>query len=216
MASSKVVRIAPSRGGRPVASAWRVWFQGDEFYAAARDVARHGKISFHKDFKWQYRLGALVQPLAAPTPLSERWLHALEIAFLVDEDAYLPPEQAERGVILVETPADHKCLVNILRHRDHHQRFVDPPAEVRGIVLHHFRLRAGHSIIVTGRTRPMDSDDRAVIAKVRSDLRFNVERSGDIVYAEGMWQQFDARSGNAIAIVPVGPDSVSILRKAGT
>src|SRR2546426_7071971 len=87
MRKENALRLAPARYGAQVANAWRLWVQGGEFCAAARDMARLGKVSFHSRFNWQLRAGTVVNRLAPPISLSNNWLPALEIAFLVDRDA---------------------------------------------------------------------------------------------------------------------------------
>ncbi len=52
--------------------------------------------------------------LAPPLPLSNNWLHALEIVFLVDRSVLLPLAQREDKVALVETPDGYKLLIDLL------------------------------------------------------------------------------------------------------
>jgi hypothetical protein len=210
MRKENALRIAPARDGAQVASAWRFWAQGDEFYAAARDTARLGKVSFHSRFNWQFRAGTLINRLAPPLSLSNNWLHALEIVFLVDHHTLLPLAQREEKVALVETPQGHKLRVDLLLSKDSR---VPPslPREVVGTVQASHRLRNGAQLRAVTRTLALTDPDRAIIAETRANLRVNFAQdppdSG--VYVEARWQTFSAKSGNAIGIVPVGDDCLA-------
>jgi len=212
MQREHALRVAPSRGGRQIASAWRFWAQGDEFYAASRDAAALGKISFHKNFKWQYRLGTTTTRLAVPLRLSLGWLHAVQISFLVEADVLLPLKRADAKVRLIEVPEGSKLVLNVLVSSETRRPVLKPPAEIGGTVLDSDRLRGGASLIVTGRGLKMDANDRSIVADVRDKLRINFtgRPNANEVFAEAAWHEFDARTGNAIAIIPVGFETIQV------
>ena len=216
MQKEKALRVAPSRDGIQVANAWRFWAQGDEFYAAARDMAKLGKISFHSRFNWQFRAGSFVNRLAPPLPLSNNWLHALEIVFLIGSNVLLPLAQREEKVTLIETPEGYKLLVDLLLSRGSR---VPPslPAETAGSVLATHRLRSGAQLVATTRTLVFTETDQAIIADTRAKLRVNFTEDPPTsgVYVEATWQTFSPKTGNVIGVIPVGCDSLAKEARSG-
>jgi len=211
MATQLVVRVAPQRNGQQAAGAWRIFTRGDEFYAAPRNTVQHGKISFHRGQNWQYRVGTMTTHLAKPVAMSGGWLHVLEIAFLIDQNVLLPFEQTEDSVTLIETPIDHKLLVNLLLSSDTKRPNTKPPPEVNGRILGVHRLRSGATLIATNRILPISDSDRALIADVRSKLKVQLQKQPTSkFYVEANWCEFNPQTGNVIGIVPTGNEVVSI------
>jgi hypothetical protein len=214
MRKENALRVAPGRDGVQVANAWRFWAQGDEFYAAARDMAKLGKVSFHSRFNWQFRAGTVANRLAPPLSLSNSWLHALEIVFLVDRNVLLPLAQREDKVALIETPEGYKLLVDLLLSTGGRVP-TSLPAEMVGNVQAAHRLRNGAQLLAVTRTLALTDADRALITETRAKLRVNFTQDPPTsgVYVEATWQTFSPTTGNAIGIVPVGYDSLA--REAG-
>lgn len=208
-----VVRIAPQRNAQQVTNAWRIFTQGNEFYAAPRNSAQIGKVSFHKNLNWQYRLGTVSHRLARPIALTEGWLHALEISFLIDQHVFLPLEQRENKVTLIETPANYKLLVNLLLSQGVRRVSLKPPPEIIGSILGFQRLRSGATLLITSRILPISDADRALISEVRHKLNVNfTKHPSEGVYIEMSWMSFDPKAGNVIAIIPTGYETISIQR----
>jgi hypothetical protein len=212
----KVFRVAPSRSGVQIANAWRIWAQGSEFYAAARDVIRLGKISFHSNFYWRYEVGDLALRLAEPLKLTSRWLHALELVFLIDTGVLLPLTQCEAGSSLVETPEGAKLVLNLLLSSDAKGPRLSPPPEIGGHPIHSYRLRSGATLLVVARVMPLDNSNQALIAETRAKLRVNVKDNvpSANVYVEASWNEFSPRTGNVLAVIPVGTDSLAVEGRA--
>lgn len=212
----KVLRIAPARDGQQIASVWRVWAQGNEFYAASRDVIKLGKVSFHQNLNWQYQLGTLMRRLARPLCFSEGWLHALQISFLIQHGLLLPRNQTNGKVVFCETPVGNKLVLNLLLSSQRGIPNIEPPVEIGGTVVTSYRLRAGTSLIVTKRVLEMDGNDLKIIDDVQAKLRINV--SGETlpdpkeIYFEAVWHKFDRMTGNAIAVVPAGYHAIQLER----
>jgi hypothetical protein len=210
MRKQNALRVAPSRGGIPVANAWRFWAQGDEFYAAARDVAKLGKVSFHSNGNWQFRAGAALNRLAPASPLSNGWLLALQLVFLVDPDVMLPLDQREEGVRLLETPDGFKLLVDLLLSKGSSSVPPPLPSEIGGAMVAAHRLRNGTHLVATTRTMGLTAADQGFITDLRAKLRINF--TGDPpasgFYAEATWQTFNTEA-NLIGVIPVGQDSLA-------
>ena len=202
--------VAPSRDGKQIALAWRFWAQGDEFYAASRDAIKLGKISFHKNFNWQYRLGDALFPLARPLRLSDDWLHAVQLSFLVKAGVLLPLSQGDTRVSLVDVPVGAKLVLNLLVSLHTRKPMLTPPAQIGGAVILSHRLRGGTSLIMTYRILEMDTNDLSVIDDIQAKLRINFTSLPDSseVFAEAVWHQFDARTGNTIVVVPVRYEAI--------
>jgi hypothetical protein len=173
-------------------------------------MAKLGKVSFHSDGNWQFRAGTVVQRLAPPLPLSNGWQLALELVFLVDPDVMLPLGDREDAVLLLETPAGHKLLVDLLLSKGSSSVPAPLPPEIGGAVLKTYRLRNGAYLVATTRTVAQTAADQGFITDVRAKLRVNF--AGDPpssgVYAEATWQTFNSE-GNLIGVIPVGYDSLA-------
>ncbi|RIK45776.1 MAG: hypothetical protein DCC58_05405 [Chloroflexi bacterium] len=204
------------RNGVQIAGAWRIWTQGDEFYAAGRDAVRLGKISFHRNNNWQLRLGTMMQRLAPGLLLSGSWRHALELIFLVSDDVLLPKAQREEKVVAVETPLQHKLLIDLLLTDSADRRSL-MPVEVQGSVLREVILRSGKTLLVLGRVLPFTSEDFAAVADMRSKLRVSFrERIPERheAYVEATLTSFAPGRGNVLQIIPVGPEALAVDAQA--
>lgn len=212
MADRNILRIAPSRGGVQIANAWRFWSQGDEFYAAARNTAALGKISFHRNGNWQHRAATGMSRLSPGLRLSAGWLHVLELVYLIGADTLLPLDQREEAVILVDTPSFHKLLLDLLLSDSSRQSHSGPPPEMRGTVLKTLRLRSGKILLVIGRVMPFTSEDQAAIADMRAKLRINFSASPNAneVYAEASLHSFQQGAGNIVQVIPIGSESLAV------
>ena len=207
---SGALRIAPSRQHSQMAGAWRIWAQGNETYAAARDAVRVGKVSLHSNGNWQYQIGTSLQRLASPLVMSGGWLHALQIAFLISDGVLTPINDADEDARLIEVPPGTKLVLNILHSQGAAQAMRTPPKEIGGPVTFHSRLRNGRNALVTSRIMPIDALDERIIADTRAAVRTQwtgTPNPAD-VYLEASWHQFDATSGNAIAVIPLGPEAL--------
>jgi hypothetical protein len=215
MAERTVLRVAPQRDNQQATNAWRIFTQGDEFYAAPRNMIQHGKVSFHRNFNWQYRVGSAAVRLVEPIRLSQGWLLALEIAFLIDQHVLLPLEQRESNVKLVETASGYKLLVRLLLSSDVKRQNLRPPSDIGGSLLADQRLRSGATLLVTSRVMPLSDQDRALIGDVRHKLKVNFSAwpTGE-VYIEEILAFFKPSKGNVIVIIPTGLETIGIEKSS--
>ena len=91
----RAIRIGPSVDGRLLASPWRIWAQGNEFYAAGMSTIDHGRVSFHSGGNWLYTMDRRTRKLARPIEMSSGWMLAAQIQFL-SAPGEVPP--APRGL----------------------------------------------------------------------------------------------------------------------
>ena len=208
MPEDKQIRVAPVRGGVQIASTWRIWTQGNEFYAATRSVATISKISFHNNFNWQWRSGREVQRLARPILAAPGWFEAARIAFLVDPDVLVPKDQEDSRTRLIETPGGHKLSVIIWVSERSAIPF--PRTTAGGQPLLKATLRDGRRLFVAANSLPFKEVDRELIAEFRAKLRieYSERPSEDATYGEAWYSDCSPVTGNKIAIIPVGYDSV--------
>ena len=208
MPEDKQVRVAPVRGGVQIASTWRIWTQGNEFYAATRSAATISKISFHNNFNWQWRAGRDVQRLARPTLAAPGWFEAVRIAFLVDTDVLVPKGQEDSRTRLIETPADHK--LSLIIWVSERSAIAFPRTIAGGHPLLKATLRDGRRLFVAANSLPFKQIDRELIADFRAKLRieYSERPSEEDVYGEAVYSDCSPVTGNKIAIIPVGYDSV--------
>jgi hypothetical protein len=86
-----------------------------------------------------------------------------------------------------------------------------PPPEIGGQLLGVQRLRSGATLIATYRIMPISDSDRGLIADVRSKLRVHLDSppTGDL-FIEATWCEFSPTTGNMIAIIPTGIETISV------
>ncbi len=211
MGKKKTLRFAPSRNGIQISRTWRIWVQGNEFYAACRDSVNQAKISFHSGFNWQFRFGHGVSRLAHPLVLSGGWLHCLELSFLVDSNVLLPINQRGDKVDLINTPPNNKLLINLLLWPESHSFPRQLPPETVGAVIQEYKLRDGAILRVIARIMPINNFDRNLTLETRQGLKANYSKAptAEETYVEANWQQFSAQTGNVIVIIPVGIEVIS-------
>lgn len=212
MSEDKILRVAPVRDGAAIAYAWRFWSQGDEFYAAARDLVNIGKISFHRNGNWQLRAGKAMTRLAPGIKLPGGWTHALELVFLVGKGVLIPRSQQEEHVTQIETTAAQKLLIDLLICEPSRQP-APLPIGIRGTLLKALALRNGCVVHVVSRVMPLNESDNFAIADMRSKLRVNFDQRLPIsneMYAEASSISFNQNGGNVIQIIPVGSETFSL------
>lgn len=214
MKKTKVVRFAPSREGTLLASTWRLWVQGDGCYLAGRDTASIGKISFHRNFNWQYRVGSALHRLAPPLKRSDGWSHGVQLAFFVDDDVIRPFGVTDAPHLRFEIPCGHKGLVNILFSPRGIGATARIPGDFGGTVLGQLPLRSGSAVVATATIAERTAQENAFVHETREKLRINLTEPpapGEF-FAEATWFNSNREAGNIVAVIPVGLDSVVVDR----
>jgi len=208
------VRFAPGRDGRLLCDAWRIWAQGDEVYASTRGGERLTKVSLHRD-RWFVTTATHRKDLARPLPmLGDQWLHALEIQFLCAEGSMPPVRKLEfkqsKPLIVIDVPPGCVLVVNILYGNEGVTRATPLPPELSGAVrLLQLKLRNGTAVEVLSRVVAMQEQHLRKIQEHREQRRIRVTMAEPIntMYAESMEIQGSAVAGNAIVVVPLGPET---------
>jgi hypothetical protein len=208
MSSRKAYRIAPSRDGHRVASAWRFWRSGDEFYAAVRNAAHLTKVSFHRNGNWQLRMGAATKRLMATRHYLPGWLHVVSIQWFLYPGSLRPLTSGSEDVELVEVPEDHKLAVNIILSTT--KAGSDPPLPREGgRFVWREHLRDSRLVVVHAVTLPLaeqDHEARARILREAPPLTYETKPDPADVYAEISIYTTRPESGNVIGIAPLPPD----------
>lgn len=207
--------IGPNRNGVFVAKPWRIWSQGDEFYAAQRDGVSLAKVSFHSS-RWHLDCDDKRIELGAPLALSlPGWSLALQIKFLVRDipmpSALLKKIKPSGNVIGVETPPGSKLLVNILCAPRGTELTSPIPQAMDGVRFVALPLRTEGTVVVTAKLAPLDSHDVATIARV-SALRLHATVS-DVHNHRPNVESIEAHfknTGNVIVVVPLAEDSLHL------
>lgn len=190
-------------------STWRLWVQGSEFYLGTRRFVSLGKISFHRNFNWQYRLGSSVTKLGPPLQLSNGWLLALQLAFLFDEDTPHLLNGEPEGPTLIETPLHHKCLISFVVRSADRSAKIRSQSTVDGAVIKTLHLRDGSTILAIADVRPREEQDEIIVQDMKEKLRVKMtsEPPADSFHVEVSDHRFGPR-GNVIAVIGLGPEVV--------
>lgn len=203
--TDRKIRVAPARGGKPFASPWRFWSQGDEFYAAPRNYIRLGKFSFHRAGRWQYELGGKRFRLAPSVQLSNGWKHVLQISFLA-EGNFLPMLHDKlKDIFLVETPPLHKMLIDLALSDRKSANYTLPRELSTGNLFAKLPLRSGHAVLLIARLAPATLEDLARIEDHHKKLAVSLaeQTNPECFFAETILQKFSPASGNVLQIFPV-------------
>jgi hypothetical protein len=205
--------IGPLRDGLFAAKLWRIWSQGDEFYAGQRDGLSRAKVSFHRNGKWHYDIGQHRQDLCPAASLTTPgWSLALQLKFLL-RDAPMPSPPLTRfkrstNVVGIETTRGSKLLVNLLCAPEGTSLHDYIPAGFDGIRMLAMRLRSMGVVIVTANLAPLEPAEKHRIAT--SDAA-QVTTTQPISRADGtnaeLMEVYSRSTGNVIAIVPLGLES---------
>ena len=209
--------IGPNRNGVFVAKAWRIWSQGDEFYAAQRDGVSIAKVSFHSS-RWRFDCEDKRVELGAPLALSlPGWSLALQIKFLVRDNpmssVLLKKIKPSGSAIGVETPPGSKLLVNILCAPQGTVLTSPIPQDMDGVRFVALPLRTEGTVVVTAKLAPLDGHDIANIARV-SALRIHATVS-DLHNHPPNVESIEAHfknTGNVIVVVPLAEDSLHLTQ----
>lgn len=202
MNRADAVRVTPVRAGAVLAAPWRIWAQGDEFYAGSRCTTQQTKISFHARGRWQVRVGNSAHHLDPGRPLYDAWVIAARVIFLVGDDTVPLPAPIDSKVEYIELPAGEKltlCLV-LNENPEPGQLGLYPIENLRVLATH--RLRGGRELVVGANVHPMSQDDRAFVASYHDALRVSYRGSLEGVYAETIINASVEGHGNDIAVVP--------------
>jgi hypothetical protein len=211
MSSRKAFRVAPSQDGVRPGSSWRFWRQGDEFYAGCREVIGVSKLSFHHDGNWQLRVGTAMEKLTLSRRVFDEWVHAISLQWLPWTRAFRPILSDKEKVTLIDVPEDSKLVVNLLLSLSKG----DPPAPKPcegGLILWSERLSDRRVLLLHVVTLPQTEQDRDEALRLRRKALITVKRIPEpgAFYSEIAWFASRPESGNTVALVPLGPDSLNV------
>jgi hypothetical protein len=214
----KAIRFAAERGGKPAASFWKVWCEGSEIYALARNFVGQLKISIHGSGQIHLRLGPKHKQDLAPLMRLGLgpWFHALEIKFLLSEGAKTPTKEGKslknKSAYLISVPDGFFLVANIVVGV--HGTSLDHalPIEFGGAqILWRTCLRDGRPAILLARILPLDSQNREQIKQIREELKptanFSSEpRESYVEIHHVHWSE----GGNIVAVIPMGDEAIRI------
>jgi hypothetical protein len=206
-------RVGPATLGRQAAFLWKFWITGNEVYASNRHGGHLVKISMHESGQIHMHQGrGGPQVLARPLPMDGgTWGHALEVRFLLSESAGWPPieDTKRKKAYLIEVPADHYLLLNVLIARSSD---VAPECLPSGLLpaaqpIWSALLRGGRPVVLTARLFKLDDVNREAIRYIRYEViphaTFSNE-SNTPPYLEVRNAHWSAEGGNVVLIVPMG------------
>ena len=206
------IRVVPVRNKLPLASPWRFWSQGDEFYAAPRNQIRLGKLSFHSSGSWTHQIGDRVTRLAPPPSMSNDWTHVIQISFLAEGSFLKTSRLSGKDLFLIETPSLHKLVLDLVMPSGSNTS-VDLPREVSsGTKLAVLPLRSGATVLIVARLVRATSADLARVAELNKQLELTLRQGSDpkAFFAELVLQSYRPESGNVLQIFPVSQESISV------
>jgi hypothetical protein len=212
-----VIRFAPGRGGQPAATFWRVWAEGNEVYASSRTPGGSPKISVHASGKIHYRLEAkLKKDLADAMPFAgERWLHAVELRFLLSPGA-LPPLGEREGLenkaaYLIPVADGFFLCANLIIGAAGASADTSLPAELvpGGQTLWRARLRDGRLAVLVARMLALDEQNMRAIRYIRNELKpnFSVPDAQHLGRVEILHLHWSPTGGNVVLVVPMGEEA---------
>lgn len=206
------MRVGPQRNGVPAAFFWKFWTSGGEVYAASRIGGHHTKISVHKSGQIHMRLGEMKkQAFFPPTLLSNGWMHAIEIRFLIDKDSSLPPIEflemkGKEEALLFDVPDGAVLLLNLMFG----VAGMNPPTEFAGAArIWEASLPDGRVVQLVGRLVPMNRENAEKIQRVRHEISPQANFKGELTGAPPYMECEHAHwgpGGNVLCVVPMGTE----------
>ena len=205
MAESKVLRVAPVRNGMQLATAWRIWTQGDEFYAAQKSSIGFSKISFHRNGNWQLAMGAHCLKLGPGMNFGHGWTLALQIAFLVDDGVSTPPHHQDDQFSEVVVGRSSRMNLNLMIAESAHVFQRGLP--ISGALVKAFLLRSGRFLVVSSELYPLSDSNFTSIRNIRTQLEVNLDSPPqEPFYVEAVSSAFEPAGANIISVIPVGDE----------
>jgi hypothetical protein len=211
--------IGPGRNGVFIAKPWRIWSQGDEFYAAQREEVKAIKVSFHGT-EWHLDAAQERSRLAAPLPLSmPGWSLALQLCFLAPNRTMVSPVLRETkrssNVIGVETSAGRKLVVNLLCAPADTKVTSHIPPELDGVRFMAMQLRSRGVVLVTASQLNFSNDDISLLRNLRCvELKGTATGPHTIsANVEHVLADFTSR-GNVIRVVPFVAKDIRVVQEA--
>jgi hypothetical protein len=214
----KAIRFAPGRDQEPAASFWKVWTEGNELYALARNSGGLAKISVHASGQIHYRLGPkLKQDLTPLMQLSPGpWFHAFEIRFLLSQGTNPPLRERQslrnKSSYVIPVPKEFVLYANLIVGSA--GTLLSSPLPVEffpgGKPLWQTRLRDGRPAILVGRILELDSQNRDRIKYIRETLKptVTVRSTPSEPYVELHDLHWSPEGGNVVLVVPMGDEAV--------
>lgn len=204
MPKGKHFIVAPTRAGVQLASAWRFFTQGDEFYAASENTVQVGKASFHRNFNWQYQIGTQMKRLVT-NKNDGRWRHALLVQFQPSDDAACPVSDKHPKLIEIESPPQHKLMLNLYVSIERADPSRLESATVAGEVIAYIQLKSGRVVALLKKVEPFNEADHNRISEVKSLVRATVEAPLVIENSYVEWAVLHASEehGNSVVVTPL-------------
>ena len=212
MKGNKAIRVGPQNAaGEQLASAWRIWSQGDNFFAAPRNLAQFGKISFHPGYRWQHRIGNAMKPLPRPPELVAGWRLALRLSFLITENTLPVPLDSDPKVRLVIVPTHHKLVVDLWLQSEPAPFAGRLPQGVAGQEVASIQLRAGRWLFASAFVASMSHSDAVLAAEQRAKIRAHFDDvPPKVFFCEAMLLDYEEGNGNFVTIVPLGTEAIDV------
>jgi len=209
------IRIAPARNGKPVASFWSFWAQGNELYAAGRSHIGIHKLSFHSSGKWYTTLGDSRRELAPALRLpGGRWLHALELRYLVGDDI-LPPlpekpfREADPGYTIEVAPGE-QMVAHLLVGSSGTTLNTPLPDGLEWPRMLELELRHGTCAVVIAAPLKMPAYTRRDLQIARAlRLESKTEPNLQQLRMEIFQVEITSKGVNRVTVIPLGPEAIT-------
>lgn len=223
--SSKAVRFAPARHGRPAATFWKFWASGNEVYALTRGWGDLTRVSVHSSGQIHMHMGGRdIQTLAMPLPLAGRkWLHAFELRFLLSADAHFPPPERQKkgkNALVIDVPEGAMLIANLIIG----QAPENPPTTLPPEFFSHqeplwrTNLADGRPVALVLRMLDLDQHNKDQITLIRQTLNPRANLSGPPSkppYVEVRNIHWSQNGGNIVLVVPMGNEAYRVLPAPG-
>jgi hypothetical protein len=215
------IRIAPARIGKPVASFWSFWAQGNELYAAGRSHIGIHKLSFHSSGKWYTTLGDNRRELAPAHRLPGRqWLHALELRYLVGDDI-LPPllekafREADPGYTIEVAPSEY-LVAHLLIGSSGTTLNTPLPVGLEWPRMLELELRHGTCEVVIAAPLKMPAHARRDLQVARAlRLESKTEPNLQQLRMEIFQVEITSQGVNRVTVIPLGPEAITTTPPPG-
>jgi hypothetical protein len=216
ISGSEVLRIAPSRAGKPVASYLRFWSQRSDVFVIVHMGGHLGKISIHESGQIHMRLenGKDMQKFSPLMQIDgSGWKHALEIRYLLADPMFSPPkkELGKNRWILVDAPEGKILILNLLVSDSGHP--VLPRVFDGARLIWSSTLKNRRTVALIGRLVERSEEHWEVLRRYRNSAdtpRFTFEKTPAKDPDIELWQHHWGPGGNILMAIPMGAEAVLV------
>lgn len=222
---TKELRVAVGRNSIPISNSWRFWVndKNGDIFLSTRNMGKDIKVTVHNfDHIHFKRDGDKEFTQMAPPILmgNGKWLHLIELRFLVGKDAFIPKQdEKSRKVMLANLSEENMLILNLFVGNKGTSLNEPLPPEFNPTEPLWKISAKGRPVILSSRIGPIDDHNADQIRYYRYELNPEIlidkdsisNENDQLVYMELHSFEWHQTNGNIILIIPRGKEAIRII-----